>query len=146
MSPLLTLLPVLVLTLFLLEPFATYFRDVKNLRRFPDAFPLSGVSNIPFAHLKHSVICLGPNVVSSSSPAAIRTNYDHSTPCVKDGSYPSALSPGDHPGLIDVVDKDAHASKQRILSNAFVARNSERWEFKVDDKVQQLLRQFDKTL
>lgn len=48
MSPLLTLLPVLVLTLFLLEPFATYFRDVKNLRRFPDAFPLSGVSNIPF--------------------------------------------------------------------------------------------------
>lgn len=49
MFPLLILLIVLVLTLFLLEPLATYFRDVKKLRRFPNAFPLSGIANIPFA-------------------------------------------------------------------------------------------------
>ncbi|RTE68572.1 hypothetical protein BHE90_017050 [Fusarium euwallaceae] len=147
----------LALFLFILEPWVTYFLDVKSLRRFPNATYCSGVSNLAFmlqrwrgypskqihaAHETHSILRIGPNTVSFSSPSAIRAIYGHSTPCVKGGSYEHNVT--EHSGLIDVIDKKRHAFKRRILSNAFATRNLEQWEFKVSDKVGRLLRQFDR--
>lgn len=147
----------IIALLFIIEPFATYLWDTKKLRRFPNATLFSGVWNIPFilqrlrgfrskeihsAHEKHSILRIGPNTVSFSSPSAIRAIYGHSTPCVKGGSYTTA--PRAHPGLIEIIDKQQHANKRRILSNAFATRNLEQWEFKVVDKVQRLLHQFDR--
>ncbi|EQB52514.1 cytochrome P450 [Colletotrichum gloeosporioides Cg-14] len=144
------------LILIIFEPLITYLRDKKRLRGFPNATYFSGISNIPFmilryrgfrsrevhrAHQQHPVLRLGPNTVSFSSPAAIRAIYGHATPCAKGGSYENTLTP--HAGLIEVIDKQDHAAKRRILSNAFATRNLEQWEFKVADKVRRLARQFD---
>lgn len=146
----------LFLVLWLLEPFVTYYLNTKKLRRFPNAATFSGVTNLAFilqrlrgfrskeihsAHEKHPVVRVGPNVVSFSSPNAIRAIYGHSSPCLKGGSYENAGV--DHPGLIEVIDKQKHADKRRILSNAFATRNLEQWEFKVADKVKRMIRQFD---
>ena len=147
----------IILFLCIIEPFATYFWDTKKLRRFPNATRFSGIFNISFIlqrlrgfrskeihliHQKHHVLRIGPNTISFSSPSAIKAIYGHSTPCIKGGSYAAALR--SHPGLIEVIDKQQHASKRRILSHAFATRNLEEWEFKVVDKVQRLLRQFDR--
>lgn len=118
---------------------------------------MSGVSNLSYilqrwrgfrskeihaAHEKHPILRVGPNSVSFSSPDAIRAIYGHSTACIKGGTYSTAA--GGHPSLLDVVHKGEHARKRRILSHAFATRNLEQWEFKVTDKVQRLVSQFDR--
>lgn len=157
MPTMLAILVLLAVVLFFLEPWVKYFRDPKKLRQFPNAAPLAGIYNLSFviqrwrgfhskeiyeAHTRHPILRLGPNTVSFSSPAAIRAIYGHSTPCVKGGSYERNL--GKHPGLIDVIDKESHAFKRRILSHAFATRNLETWESKVTDKVRKFLIQFDR--
>ncbi|PTB49767.1 hypothetical protein M431DRAFT_542207 [Trichoderma harzianum CBS 226.95] len=149
------LLSVAVL-LLILEPLFTYYWDSKKLRRFPNASFLSGISDVGYilqryrgfrskeiheSHLQHLVVRVGPNSLSFSTPDAIRAIYGHSTPCLKGGTYVTAA--GTHPSLLDVVDKQEHARKRRILSHAFATRNLEQWEFKVTDKVQKLVAQFD---
>ncbi|KAK4081153.1 uncharacterized protein Triagg1_2685 [Trichoderma aggressivum f. europaeum] len=144
------------LLLLILEPLFTYHRDSKKLRRFPNASLLSGISEIGYilkryrgfrskeiheSHLQHPVVRVGPNSLSFSTPDAIRAIYGHNTPCLKGGTYVTAA--GTHPSLLDVVDKQEHARKRRILSHAFATRNLEQWEFKVTDKVQKLVAQFD---
>jgi benzoate 4-monooxygenase len=54
-----------------------------------------------------------------------------------------ALTAGSHSHLLNVVDREDHARKRRMLSNAFATRNLEQWEFKITDKVERLLKQFD---
>lgn len=150
-------LPLVALMLFLLEPFITYFWDAKKLRRFPNATFLSGISDFGYiiqryrkfrskeihqTHLRHPVVRVGPNTISFSTPDAIKAIYGHNTSCVKGGTYVTAA--GAHPSLLDVVDKEDHARKRRILSHAFATRNLEQWEFKVTDKVQKLIAQFDR--
>ncbi|KAL7817966.1 cytochrome P450 [Trichoderma aethiopicum] len=147
----------LALLLLVLEPLATYLWDSKNLRRFPNATYLSGITDFAYifqrcrgfrskeihqAHLKHPVLRIGPNSLSFSSPEAIRAIYGHNTPCTKGGTYVTAA--GAHTSLLDSVIKEEHARKRRILSHAFATRNLEQWEFKVTDKVQQLVAQFDR--
>lgn len=127
------------------------------MRRFPNATYFSGVSNLSFmiqryrgfrsreiheAHKQHSALRIGPNTISFTSSEAIRAIYGHSTPCTKGGSYQRLE--GSHPGRIDMVNKDDHARKRRILANAFSTRNLEQWEFKIADKIQRLLHQFDR--
>ena len=145
------------LILLILEPVATYLWDAKNLRRFPNATYFSGITNLSYifqrwrgfrsreiheAHKKHPILRVGPNTVSFSSPEAIRTIYGHNTACVKGGTYVTAVGP--HPSMLDVVSRDEHGRKRRILSHAFATRNLELWEFKVADKVQRLVNQFDR--
>ncbi|KAL6871762.1 cytochrome P450 [Trichoderma longibrachiatum] len=147
----------LALLLLVLEPLATYLWDSKNLRRFPNASYLSGITDFAYivqryrgfrskeihqAHLKHPVLRIGPNSLSFSSAEAIRAIYGHNTPCTKGGTYVTAA--GAHTSLLDSVIKEEHARKRRILSHAFATRNLEQWEFKVTDKVQQLVAQFDR--
>lgn len=141
---------------FIIEPLARYFIDTKNLRRFPNHNALSGITNFGYmlmryggfrsrklqeAHQHRPVLRIGPNSVSFSSPDAIRAIYGHSANCVKGDMY--AAPAGPHVSLLDVIDKQAHARKRRYMSHALATRNLQIWEFKVADKVERLIGQFD---
>lgn len=143
--------------LFFLEPLARYVWDPKNLRRFHNQNLLSGITNFGYiiercrgfrsknlhrVHRQHPVVRVGPNSVSFSTPDAIRAIYGHSTACLKGDMYTAPAGP--HASLLDVVDKSEHARKRQYMSHAFATRNLQNWEFKITDKVQRLLRQFDK--
>lgn len=59
----------------------------------------------------------------------------------KDDQY--SVIAGTHHHLADVVDKKEHARKRKVLSSAFAQKNLEDWEYKVADKVERLIAQFD---
>ncbi|KAM0420484.1 hypothetical protein ACHAPT_011779 [Fusarium lateritium] len=147
----------IIALLFITEPFARYIWDPKNLRRFPSHNALSSVTNLGYiiercrgfrsktlheTHKRHSIVRIGPNSLSFSSPEAIRSIYGHSTNCIKGDMY--AAPAGPHASLLDVIDKEAHARKRRYMSHALATRNLETWEYKVADKVKRLIRQFDR--
>ena len=135
-----------------------YFRDPKAFRRFPNFSTFSGITNAPYMMLSNEgfrskaiyeqhkegkpVIRTGPNSLSFSDMRAIKDIYGHSTKCTKDGNY--VIQSGTHYHLADVVDKKEHARKRKVLSSAYALKNLEEWEFKVADKVERLIRQFDK--
>jgi hypothetical protein len=87
-------LALVVLGYFLVIPVIKYFLDPKGLRKYPNFYLLSGISDIPFiyeahksfrsrnlfeAYKKHPVLRVGPNSLSYSDPNAIlpRTNSPH---------------------------------------------------------------------
>ena len=135
-----------------------YFRDPKALRRFPNFNVLSGITNIPYMVLSYKnfrsrriyelhaqgmpVVRTGPNALSFSDMKAIKDIYGHSTQCTKDDQY--VVQSGTHFHLADVVEKKEHARKRKVLSSAYALKNLEEWEFKVADKVERLIAQFDK--
>ncbi|RYP89461.1 hypothetical protein DL769_000012 [Monosporascus sp. CRB-8-3] len=117
----------------------------------------SGISNLPFMilahggarsaylaklHKKEPVLRTGPNTLSYGSVRAIKDIYGHGTPCLKDESY--SLTASSHSHLADVVDKQDHARKRKVLSSAYALKNLEGWEYKVADKVTKLFAQLDK--
>ncbi|KAL1846294.1 hypothetical protein Plec18167_005865 [Paecilomyces lecythidis] len=141
---------------FLVTPVINYFRDPKGLRRYPNFYALSGITDLPYlyeawkgfrsrnlteAHKKHPVLRVGPNSLSYGDPRAIKDIYGHGTTCIKDRFY-SELS-GSHPHLADAVDKDNHARKRKVLSSAYALKNLEGWEFKVADITVRLVKVFD---
>jgi cytochrome P450 len=135
-----------------------YFRDPKGLRRYPNFAPFAGITNIPYMLLSHAefrsqalyeqhakgvpIIRTGPNAVSVSDMRGIKDIYGHASKCTKDGNY--VVQAGTHYHLADVVDKPEHARKRKVLSSAYAIKNLEDWEFKVADKVERLIAQFDK--
>ncbi|CAG8384547.1 unnamed protein product [Penicillium salamii] len=138
-------------------PLAIYLYDPKRLRRYPNQNIFSGLTSLAYVyerrnsfrteilhsqHERHPILRTGPNVLSFGSVAAIKDIYGHGSPCLKDDVYKSIT--GSHPHILNVVDKDDHARKRRMLSNAFATRNLEQWEFKITDKVQKMIVQFDK--
>lgn len=134
-----------------------YFRDPKALRRFPNFSAFAGITNLPYVALSYNsfrskriytlhaqgspVIRTGPNSLSFSDMRAIKDIYGHSTRCTKDEQY--VVLSGTHFHLADVVDKAEHARKRKVLSSAYALKNLEEWEFKVADKVERLIAQFD---
>lgn len=135
---------------------ATYLYDAKGFRKYPNLNFLSGFTSLSYVwehrrsfrtrrlhdlHQEHPVIRLGPNVLSFANVGAIKDIYGHGTRCRKDDVY--ALTAGSHSHMLNVVDRDDHARKRRMLSNAFATRNLEQWEFKIIDKVERLLAQLD---
>lgn len=145
-----------ILAWLFMAPFIRYFYDPKYLRRFPNQNFLSGLTSlayvyerrIPFRtrelhshHEKYPILRTGPTVLSFGRVGAIKDIYGHGSPCLKDDVY--RLITGSHPHVLNVVDRDDHARKRRMLSNAFATRNLEQWEFKITDKVQKLVSQFD---
>ncbi|KAK9857733.1 hypothetical protein MYU51_019929 [Penicillium brevicompactum] len=152
-----TLLLLLVLALYAAKPLAIYFYDAKGFRKYHNLNFLSGITSLSYVwehrrsfrtrrlydlHQKHAVIRLGPRALSFADVRAIKDIYGHGTPCRKDDVY--ALTAGSHSHMLNVVDRDDHARKRRMLSNAFATRNLEQWEFKIVDKVERLLMQFDR--
>ncbi|KAH8199398.1 hypothetical protein TruAng_006442 [Truncatella angustata] len=141
---------------FVIYPLVAYFRDPKGLRRFSNFSPFAGITTIPFmilahggarsAHLaklhqKEPVLRIGPNTLSFGSVRAIKDIYGHGTHCTKDESY--ILTASSHYHLADVVDKGEHARKRKVLSSAYALKNLESWEYKVADKVERMVAQFD---
>lgn len=151
------LLLLLVLALYAAKPLAIYFYDAKGFRKYPKLNFLSGITSLSYVwehrqsfrtkrlyglHQKYPVIRLGPSTLSFADVRAIKDIYGHGSPCRKDDVY--ALTAGSHSHMLNVVDREDHARKRRMLSNAFATRNLEQWEFKIIDKVERLLIQFDR--
>jgi cytochrome P450 len=134
-----------------------YYRDSKGLRRYPGFHPLAGITNIPYMILSHGnfrsnrlhelhskgipIIRTGPNSLSISDMRGIKDIYGHASKCTKDAGY--EVQAGTHFHLADVTDKPDHARKRKILSSAYAIKNLEEWEFKVADKVERIIAQFD---
>ncbi|KAJ5913714.1 benzoate 4-monooxygenase cytochrome P450 [Penicillium tannophilum] len=151
------LVVVIVLFVFcIVRPLATYLYDAKDFRKYHSLNFLSGLTSLSYVwehrrsfrtrrlydlHQKHAIIRLGPNTLSFADVGAIKDIYGHGTPCLKGDLY--ALTAGNHSHMLNVVDREDHARKRRMLSNAFATRNLEQWEFKITDKVERLLKQFD---
>lgn len=95
-----------------------------------------------FQHENKPILRTGPNALSFGTVEAIKPIYGHGTPCRKDDVY--ELITGSHPHIFNVIDKDDHARKRRMLSNAFATRNLEQWEYKIVDKAQKMVAQLDK--
>ena len=146
-----------VLGYFLVIPVIKYFHDPKGLRKYPNFYLLSGISDLPFiyeahtgfrtrnlfeAHKKHPILRIGPNSLSYSDPNAIKDIYGHNTNCIKDRFY--SETGGSHAHLADVVNKKEHARKRKVLSSAYAVKNLEEWEFKVADVSAKLIKAFDK--
>lgn len=138
------------------KPFFIYLCDSKGLRKYPTQNFLSGLTSLAYVyerrktfrtrdlhvqHKTHSILRTGPSVLSFGSVEAIKDIYGHGSPCLKDDVY--KLITGDHPHILNVIDKDDHSRKRRMLSNAFSTRNLEQWEFKISDKVEKMVLQFD---
>ncbi|GAB1207703.1 hypothetical protein APSETT445_006432 [Aspergillus pseudonomiae] len=145
-----------LLIYYFVIPIINYFRDPKGLRKYPNLTVVSGISDLPLvyyshkgirsqvlfeAHKKHPVLRIGPNKLSYADPVAIKDIYGHGTKCTKDVFY-SALS-GPHYHLADVVDKEEHARKRKVLSSAYAIKNLENWEYKVADMTQRIITAFD---
>lgn len=67
--------------------------------------------------------------------------YGHGTKCIK-GDFYKTLA-GTHYHVADVIEKKDHQRKRKLLSSAYALKNLEAWEFKVVDKVERLIKQFD---
>ncbi|GMG31422.1 unnamed protein product [Aspergillus oryzae] len=145
-----------LLIYYIIIPIINYFRDPKGLRKYPNLTFVSGISDLPLiyyshkgirsrvlfeAHKKHPVLRIGPNKLSYAEPVAIKDIYGHGTKCTKDVFY-SALS-GSHYHLADVVDKEDHARKRKVLSNPYAIKNLEGSEYKVADMTQRIIKAFD---
>lgn len=156
LEPILALLLVYLFYSYLVAPIITYIRDPKNLRRYPNFRPLSGISDIPFLlaaqrgfrsrtlralHQRNPVLRVGPNALSYGAPAAIKDIYGQGTTCVKDRFY--SETSGSHAHLADVVDKQDHARKRKVLASAYAIKNLEGWEYKVSDMTARLIRVCD---
>lgn len=66
---------------------------------------------------------MGPNALSFSDVRAIKDIYGHGTKCIKDMNY--TITSGTHTNLFNVVHKEHHASKHKLLSAAFAIKNLE---------------------
>lgn len=64
-----------------------------------------------------SVVRLGPNHVSFSSPQAFKDIYGHGTSVRKDTFYDNQAS--GNPNMADATDKDVHRQKRRNLAHVF---------------------------
>lgn len=143
-------------TSYVVIPIITYYRDPKSLRRYPNFYKLSGISDFPYiyqahksfcsqspyeAHKDHPVLHVGPNSLSYSDPHAIKDIYGHGTACVKDQFY--SETGGTHARLADVVDKAEHARKRKVLASAYALKNLEEWECRVGDMTKRLIKAFD---
>jgi benzoate 4-monooxygenase len=141
-----------------LRPLIIYLYDSKNLRKYPTQNPLSGLTNLasirerlrPFRtrdlylqHQKHPIIRVAPDILSFRDVAAIKDVYSFSSPCQKHEMYKLQNGEG-HLNILNVVDREEHSRKRRMLSHAFSTKNLEAWEFKITDKVEKLVAQLDR--
>lgn len=143
--------------LCVVKPIWYYFKDPGGLRKYPALNRLCGITNFAYAwevrkgfrskalhqaHQRHPVIRLGPRSLSFGHVAAIKDIYGHGSPFIKDDHY--SVQAGTHFHLADVINKQEHQKKRKILSSAYALKNLESWEYKVADKVDKTLAQFDR--
>lgn len=146
------------LVLIALRPLVLYFYDPKKLRKYPNQNFLSGVTNLAsirerlrkfrtrelyFQHQKHPIIRVAPNMLSFRDVKAIKDIYGFGSLCQKHEMYKLQNGEG-HMNILNVIDREDHSRKRRMLSHAFSTKNLENWEFKIIDKVEKLVAQFDR--
>lgn len=140
----------------LLSPIYLYFRDEKQLRRYPGPF-LAAVTNlwmmfkhysgartdtITALHQKYGkIVRIGPDSLSFSSLQAAKDIYGHGTASFKDKFYDSLA--GVHRQLFDSIDKDEHAKKRKLFANAFAQKSVEEKEHNVNTDIAKLVHQWD---
>ncbi|KAL3460959.1 cytochrome P450 [Aspergillus heterothallicus] len=142
---------------FILKPLVVYLYDSKNLRKYPNQNFLSGITNLASLrerrrrfrtrdlytqHQKHPVIRVAPNILSFGDVRAVKDIYGFGSSCQKHSMYELQNGPG-HLNILNVIDREDHNRKRRMLSHAFSTKNLETWEFKITDKVTKLVAQFD---
>lgn len=151
------LLTVLFICL-IIKPFFDYFHDPKRLRRYPNYNLICGISNLGWCletwrggirskklsemHKKHPVIRIGPNSLSYGDLSAIKDIYGHGTKCHKDVFYQTEA--GSHFNLGNVIDKQDHSPKRKMLASAFAMKNVQIWEYKVAENVAHFIEACDK--
>jgi len=74
---------------------------------------------------------------------AIKDIYGFGSACQKHEMYNLQNGEG-HMNILNVIDREDHNRKRRMLSHAFSTKNLESWEFKITDKVEKLVAQLDK--
>ncbi|KAE8316641.1 cytochrome P450 [Aspergillus transmontanensis] len=149
---------IVVFLRFALTPLVLYYYDSKKLRKYPNQNILSGVTNLAsirerlrrfrtrelyFQHQKHPIIRVAPNMLSFRDVKAIKDIYGFGSPCQKHEMYKPQNGEG-HMNILNVIDREDHNRKCRMLSHAFSTENLESWEFKITDKVEKLVAQFDR--
>ncbi len=149
---------IVIFVLIALRPLVLYYYDSKKLRKYPNQNVLSGVTNLAsirerlrkfrtrelyLQHQEHPVIRVAPNMLSFRDMRAIKDIYGFGSVCQKHEMY--KLQNGDgHMNILNVIDRDDHNRKRRMFSHAFSTKNLETWEFKITDKVDKLVAQFDR--
>ncbi|KAE8333365.1 cytochrome P450 [Aspergillus sergii] len=143
---------------FTFGPLVLYFYDSKKLRRYPNQNILSGVTNLAsirerlrrfrtrelyLQHQKHPIIRVAPNMLLFRNVKAIKDIYGFGSPCQKHEMYKLQNGEG-HINILNVIDREDHNWKRRMLSHVFPTKNLESWEFKITDKVEKLVAQFDR--
>ncbi|KAG7038484.1 benzoate 4-monooxygenase cytochrome P450 [Colletotrichum scovillei] len=135
-----------------------YFRDKKNLRRFPGMTTFASFTNIPcmyyafrgkrFAafHMAHEtlgpIVRVGPNSISFNDAQGFKDIYGHGSP-VRKGEFYDVLA-GSHRHLADSANREEHSRKRRVLAGAYSQSGLERWEHIVFDRTQALMHQYDR--
>ena len=158
-TPASTMLSLILATLFtfcFVRPLVSFLYDAKGLRKYPNINFLAGFTSLAYVwerrrsfrtrhlhlqHQRHPILRLGPNTLSFADVGAIKDIYGHGTSCRKDDVY--ILTMGSHAHVLNVLDREDHARKRRMLSHAFATRNLEQWEFKISDKIKSLVTQLD---
>ncbi|KAL8852641.1 MAG: hypothetical protein Q9221_002521 [Calogaya cf. arnoldii] len=130
-----------------------YFRDRKQLRRFP-LVSISGFTPLwimyhwwrgkRFAAVDKahndlgSVVRIAPNHVSFSDPSAYKDIYDHGSPILKDDFY-AHIAAG-NPSMAQTTSKADHARKRKNLTHVFSTKEITAMEPRVMRIVQKLCR------
>ncbi|KAL2820864.1 cytochrome P450 [Aspergillus cavernicola] len=73
-------------------------------------------------HKTYPILRLAPYTLSFADIRTIKDIYGHGSPCPKD-DVDALTAGGGHPHMLNVVNREEHARKRRMLSNAFAARN-----------------------
>ncbi|KAL4876038.1 cytochrome P450 [Aspergillus karnatakaensis] len=151
---LVAVLALLTPVLYLIHAVIAYFKDPKELRRFPTPSPLAALTplwsmyyshncaqttTIYSYHQKHGpILRIAPNHISFTDPAAYKDIYGHGTSLRKDDFY-SNVADG-NPSLSQATDKSIHSGKRRSLAHVFSAREITAMEPRVMSCVADLYR------
>ena len=152
---------IFILAFLLSELFYNFFYDPNSLRKYPSIQPLAGFTNLSYiyhlltlppntfrsaalyhAHRHHPILRLGPHSLAFSALSSIRDIYGHATSCTKGDMY-EVTRGGGHANILNTTDRDVHSMKRKRLAAAFAAKNLEKWEGKVRDKCERLIKQLD---
>ncbi|KAK5455004.1 hypothetical protein LTS15_005724 [Exophiala xenobiotica] len=147
----------LAIGLVLLQPIFSYFRDSKNLRRFP-APSVAAFTNLWAANnhrLKHSslkvheahetlgpIVRIQPKHVSFNVPEAVNDIYGHASKLTKDHFY-DTFTGNEYASIVGTLSREDHARKRKYISNAFAQRNVVDMEPIIQEQVSVLIATFD---
>nr|KAK5437190.1 hypothetical protein LTR18_009052 [Exophiala xenobiotica] len=155
-------LPLIAVFMLILKPLYDYLRDPKLLRRFPNASLISGFTNLWFVweaskgrrylalQGKHEnspygrkpVLRIGPNHLSFVEPRAIKDIHGHGTVMEKAWHYD--LIAASHRHLADVVDRNEHKRKRKVLAAAFSQSSVETYDHILAEKTRAFVSQMDR--